>query len=160
MTRRRKALRRWWNEYCGADKIQSGRPVIMDITEALNLIIFKYHLDKYYPHYRNMYEAKKILRRLVGEIISVKERVLFVCDEEAGNEIIQRMAGDCDRISFRLYIRNDLKTLEPIRQENFDRVYLTSFYGAEYALIAIIRNNGSKGGGERQCSTRMTTKAG
>jgi len=106
----------------------------MDITEALDQIIFKYHLDKYYPNYRNMYEAKKILRRLVREIVDAKERVLFVCDEKMGNDIIQGMAGDYDGISFYLYTCDDLKTLEPIRQKRFDRVYLTSFYDAEYAL--------------------------
>lgn len=33
----------------------------MDINAALHEIIFKYQLDRYYPHYRNMYHAEKIL---------------------------------------------------------------------------------------------------
>lgn len=35
----------------------------MDINKALNEIIFKYDLDRYYPHYRNMYEAEKIVKK-------------------------------------------------------------------------------------------------
>lgn len=107
---------------------------MQDITEALNQIIFKYHLDRYYPHYRNMYEADRILRRLVKEIADSGERAAFVCDNEVGNGVIRSMAGGCDRISFLLYTRDDLKTLEAEDWKAFDRVYLTSFYDAEYAL--------------------------
>lgn len=107
---------------------------MQDITEALNQIIFKYHLDRYYPHYRNMYEADKILRRLVKEIADSGAHAAFVCDNEVGNGVIRSMAGDCGGVSFFLYARDDLKTLEAEEWKAFDRVYLTSFFDAEYAL--------------------------
>ena len=40
----------------------------MDINKALNEIIFKYHLDKCYPHYENMYQAEIILKEMMKEI--------------------------------------------------------------------------------------------
>ena len=54
----------------------------MDINAALNEVIFKYHLDRYYPHYRNMYEAERILCDIISEIKRDNRKAVFVRSEE------------------------------------------------------------------------------
>ncbi len=106
----------------------------MDINEALNEIIFKYHLDRYYPHYRNMYEAEKILRAVIREIQQNKKKALFVGDDKSGIAFVRNISRDYSDIQFLSYDRNDrtLQNLDIINWNEYDEVYLISFYGAEY----------------------------
>lgn len=107
----------------------------MDINEALNEIIFKYHLDRYYPHYRKKYQAEKILKVIVQKITENHERVLFIGNDETGIEFIRYMIGKDEDIHFFCYDRNDtrLKQLETVAWEKYEKIYLISFYGAAYA---------------------------
>ncbi len=106
-----------------------------DIDEALNEIIFKYNVDSYYPHYRNMYKAEKILLGMITEMIQRQRKAVFVGDEKTGIEFIRNISGDYNGIQFLSYDRNDreLKDLSKIGLQEYDKVYLISFYGAEYA---------------------------
>lgn len=52
--------------------------MLMDINEALNRIIFKYELDRYYPHYKNMCKAEKILQNIVKHIMQYRKKAVFV----------------------------------------------------------------------------------
>lgn len=74
----------------------------MNIDEELNKIIFKYHLDKYYPHYKNMYEAKKILQSLIGEVEKNGRKVIFVGDNRHGIEFIENISKNYIDIHFSL----------------------------------------------------------
>ena len=105
----------------------------MDINAALNEVIFKYHLDRYYPHYRNMYEAERILCDIISEIKRDNRKAVFVGDDKTGIAFIQNIVRDYKGIRFLFYNRYDteLKNLESVNLEDCE-VYLTSFYGAEY----------------------------
>ena len=63
----------------------------MNINEELNRIIFKYEIDRYYPHYRNMYRAEKVLRRIIKELTVNKEKAMFVGDDPKGIEFIKNI---------------------------------------------------------------------
>ncbi len=90
---------------------------MIDINEKLNGIIFKYQLDKYYPHYKNMYHASKILGNIIKEIIHNKKKAIFVGDDKAGIEWIRNISGDYADIDFCLYDRMDK---EPDKLKSFD----------------------------------------
>lgn len=107
---------------------------MIDINEKLNGIIFKYQLDKYYPHYKNMCEADKILGNIIKEIKHNRKKAVFVGDDKAGIEWIRNISSDYGDIDFCLYNRMDK---EPDKSKSFDwekydEIYLISFYGAEY----------------------------
>lgn len=106
----------------------------MDINEALNEIIFKYHLDQYYPHYRNMYEAEKILKDIIKGIRKRNKKVIFIGNDKTEKDFIQHLSRDYGGISFLLYDSQDLVPiqLETVAWEKYDEVYLISFYGAAY----------------------------
>lgn len=106
----------------------------MDINETLNEIIFKYCLDRYYPHYRNMYEAEKILQSLIKEIIQYGKKAMFVGDDRKGIEFIQNMSRDDGDICFLLYNSKDrsLQEMADVDWKQYDEIYIVSFYGAEY----------------------------
>lgn len=107
----------------------------MDINAALHEIIFKYQLDRYYPHYRNMYHAEKILTDVLEGIIQNRERVVFVGDNEIEIKFIRDRIINYDDIHFCLFKRRSMtfSQLEKVAWEKYDRVYLLSFYGAEHA---------------------------
>lgn len=107
----------------------------MDINTAINEIIFKYHIDQYYPHYRNMYEARRILRNVVQDIVDNGQQAVFVADDETEIELIKCMSKDYSGICFLSYDRSDTKLnqLEDIRRQDCGHVYLLSYYGAEHA---------------------------
>lgn len=106
----------------------------MDINEMLNQIIFKYHIDQYYPHYRNMYEADKVIRNLVRTIIEDSTKALMIGNDETGLSIIRSMSRDYSDIHFECYNQdeNSLERLD-ICWKHYDKIYLTSYHGAEYA---------------------------
>lgn len=106
----------------------------MDINEKLDQIIFKYHLDRYYPHYRNMYEAKKILGCIVSEIINKDESVLFVGDNEAGLNFVKSIVRDYDNAYFLFYNCKDLsfRQLETVDCSAYEHIYLISYYNAAF----------------------------
>lgn len=106
----------------------------MDINKALNDIIFKYHLDRYYPHYRSMCSAEKILRDIINSIVQNNKKAVFVGNDKTGIEFIRNIAEDYENIKFLFYDSNDLKLaqLESTDWEKYDDVYLISYYGAEY----------------------------
>ena len=107
----------------------------MDINTEINEIIFKYHIDQYYPHYRNMYEARRILRNVVQDIVDNGQQAVFVADDETEIELIKCMSKDYSGICFLSYDRSDTKLnqLEDIRRQDCGHVYLLSYYGAEHA---------------------------
>ena len=107
----------------------------MNIDESLNKIIFKYHLDRYYPHYKNMYEAEKILQSIIHEIVENKRKVIFVGDSRLGIEFVRNISRDYTDIQFFFYSQDDdleLRSLEAVGWEKYEQIYLISFYGAEY----------------------------
>lgn len=106
----------------------------MNIDEELNKIIFKYNLDRYYPHYRNKYESEKILRNIVNEIIQYSRKVLFVGNDCTGIDFIKTIARDYEDIHFCFYNRSDKKfqQLAETNWEEYNKVYLISFYGSEH----------------------------
>lgn len=107
---------------------------MLDINKTLNDIIFKYRLDKHYPHYKNMQEAEKILKKLVREIICNSRKVIFVGDNKIGIEFIRNISRSYMDIEFVFYEQNDKEftQLETVDWKKFEDVYLISFYGAEY----------------------------
>lgn len=106
----------------------------MDINEKLDQIIFKYHLDQYYPHYRNMCEAKKVLKGIISDIIKKNQKVLFVGDDKTGLNFIQNMSRDYINIHFCLYDRLDLTfhKLEAVNWKEYEDIYLISYYNVEF----------------------------
>lgn len=106
----------------------------MDIDEELNRIIFKYHLDKYYPHYRNMYEAKKIIQAVVQKIKDSKKRVIFVGENRQAIEFVQNIVGNYEDIRFLQYDQKDMAmhALERVSWREYEEVWILSFYGAEH----------------------------
>lgn len=106
----------------------------MDINESLNEIIFKYCLDRYYPHYRNMYEAEKLLQDLVKGIIQNGKKAVFVGDDRKGIGFIQNISRDYVNICFHTYDSKDqsLQEIADVDWKQYDEIYLISFYGAEY----------------------------
>lgn len=115
--------------------IQCEKERNMNIDEELNEIIFKYHLDRHYPHYRNMYESEKILRNVVKNIIQYGKKAIFVGNDSTEIEIIRNMSKDNENIDFLDYDRKDisLEQLESICWQDYEEIYLISYYGAEYA---------------------------
>lgn len=107
----------------------------MNINEELNHIIFKYELDRYYPHYRNMYKAEKILRAVINEIVQNDEKAIFIGDDVKGIKFIQNISRDYDKIQFFCYERKDRKldSLKGIQWKEYKEVYLISFNNVEYA---------------------------
>ena len=79
----------------------------MDIDQALNEIIFKYHLDHYYPHYRNMYEAEKILKDVINDIIQNNKSAIFVGDDMTGIDFVRNISRNYDDICFQLHNRRE-----------------------------------------------------
>ena len=106
----------------------------MNINEALNDIISKHHLDRYYPHYRNMYEAEKILRGVIKEIIQNNKKAVFVGDDRTGIAFVRNIAKNYAGIRFLHYNRNDeeLSQLEKADWGKNEEIYLISYYNAEY----------------------------
>lgn len=106
-----------------------------DIDEELHAIIFKYNVDKYYPHYRNKYRAELMLRNIVTEIIRQHEKALFVGDDETGVEFVRNMSGEYENIQFLTYDRNnhEYPELAAMDWKGCGKVYLIAFYGAEFA---------------------------
>lgn len=107
----------------------------MNISEELNHIIFKYEVDRYYPHYRNMYRAEKVLRRIIKELIANSEKAAFVGDDPKGIEFIKNIVRDYKDICFFQYDGKDteLHSLESVTWDDYSGgVFLISFYGAEY----------------------------
>lgn len=106
----------------------------MDINEALNKIIYKYNLDQYYPHYRNMCEAQKVLRNLVQIIVQGKKKVMFAGDDQTSLEFVHNISRDYDGIDFLLYDRGKQtpQEIEETDWEKYEEIYLLSFMGAEY----------------------------
>lgn len=104
----------------------------MNINKALNEIIFKYHLDKCYPHYENMYRAESILKEMMKDIKSNGRKVIFIMNDKTEKGYIQHLSKDYRDISFLLYERQDMVPcqLEQIVWEEYDKVYLISYYGA------------------------------
>lgn len=116
----------------------------MDIDKALNRIIFKYHLDRYYPHYKNMCEAEVILRNIIQNIIESKRKVIFVGDSRLGIDYVRNISRDYANIHFLLYPKNDdieLCSLENVDWEAYEQIYLISLYGAEYIKRWFRRHN-------------------
>lgn len=116
----------------------------MNINEELNRIIFKYNIDRCYPHYRNMCRAEKVLQRLINEITEDKRKAIFVGNDPKGIEFIQNMAGDYVGIQFVSYDREDLELhfMENIAWNEYcGEVYLISLYGAEYTERWFWRHN-------------------
>lgn len=107
----------------------------MDINAAINEIIFKYHIDQYYPHYRNMCEARKMLRNVVQNIVDGGRRAVFVANDATEIELVKSMAKDYPGIFFLAYDRSDtkLQKLENIQWQDYGSIYLLSYYGAEHA---------------------------
>lgn len=105
----------------------------MDLNTALNEIIFKYHLDRYYPHYRDMYEAERILRDIISEIKQDNRKAIFVGDDKTSIAFVQNIVRDYNDIRFLLYNRYDteLKDMGSVQWDDCE-IYLISFYGAEY----------------------------
>ncbi len=105
-----------------------------DIDETLNDIIFKYQLDYYYPHFRNMYEAKKILSSIVADIEQNHKRVIFIGDDQTGIDFVQHIVREYDDIHFCAYNRDDpsLHKLNRVDWNVYDCIYLISFYGTGY----------------------------
>lgn len=107
---------------------------LMNINEELNSIIFKYGLDRYYPHYRNMCEAEKILRNIVEEAIKRKEETIFIGDNIKGIELIRNISRDSKEVHYFCYEQNDfeLHSLENVQWGKYNNIYLISFYNVEY----------------------------
>lgn len=109
----------------------------MDINEALNEIIFKYDLDKYYPHYRNMCIAEKVLKNLVKDIIQCGKKAVFVGDDPTGTELVRNMAGSYSDIHFLTVGISgqkelSLQEMEQMDWKLYDERYIIMFRGAEY----------------------------
>lgn len=105
---------------------------VMNIDEALNKIIFKYHLDQWYPHYRNMYEAEILLNAVVDGIMQNQKKAIFVGNDMRGIEFIHNISRDYANIYFQFYNRNETEPLEAVNWKEYDEIYIISFYGAEY----------------------------
>lgn len=106
----------------------------MNINEKLDQLIFKYHVDEYYPHYRNMYRAKKVLKSVVLNIIENKQNALFIGDDRTGLDFIQNISRDYNNIHFCLYNRMDVTfhELETVGWKEYEDIYLVSYYNTEY----------------------------
>ena len=98
----------------------------MDINELLNEIIFKYHLDRCYPHYRNIYEAEKILKELVQTIIKDHRKVIFVGNDKTGIEFIRNISGNYEWIQFLAYDKSKeiSSQLETVDWKMYESIYL------------------------------------
>lgn len=105
----------------------------MNINKELSHIISKYEVDRYYPHYKNMVEAERILRNIINEVIRKKEKIIFVGDNPAGIKFIKNISRDYADIQFFCYKRNDfeLESLEYIPWGDYKKVYLISLYNVE-----------------------------
>lgn len=108
--------------------------MLMDINEALNRIIFKYELDRYYPHYKNMCKAEKILQNIVKHIMQYRKKAVFVGDDRTGIEFIRNISRGQGEIGFLLYERNQEVPgeIEAADWKQYDEIYVISFRGAEY----------------------------
>lgn len=104
----------------------------MDINELLNEIIFKYNLDRCYPHYRKIYEAEKILKNLLQSIIKGHRKVIFVGNDKTGIEFIRNLSGNYEWIKFLVYDKDISSQLESVDWKMYESIYLISFYGKEY----------------------------
>lgn len=103
----------------------------MNITDELDKIIYKYQLDKYYPHYRKMQEAKKILVELLEEINKEKQKAIFVGDDRDAMLLLRHMARK-QEVEF--FNSVEETTLEEIQWQCYDKVYVVSFQGVEHTL--------------------------
>jgi len=81
-----------------------------------------------------MYEAEKIIRNVIEEIIAHHKKAIFVGDDEMQITYVRNMAMDYADIYFLCYKKYDtvLHQLEKIHWEEYEEIYLISFYGAEY----------------------------
>ena len=102
---------------------------MQDIDRALNEIIIKYQLDSYYPHFRNKYEAEKVLRNMIAEAVQHQKNILFIGDDQTGIDFVRNIARMCEGVHFCTYNRNDasLRELDGIDWNVYDCVYLISF---------------------------------
>lgn len=107
---------------------------MLDINEALNQIIFKYQLDRYYPHYKDMYEAEKILRDIIKKVKQDQKIVLFIGKKSKEMGFLQSLSDGYADIHFHYYDTEETvpRQLENVTWDNYNAVYLVSFYGAEY----------------------------
>ncbi len=105
---------------------------MINIDERLNEIIIKYNLDRHYPQYRKMLMARKVLKRYVDDLVESKKITLFICDSETLVRMISRLANEDECISFLNIQEKELKKLENVEWENYDKIVMLSFYNVEY----------------------------
>ncbi len=103
----------------------------MDINRELNEIIFQYHLDRFYPHYRNMYQAEIALTEMVEEIKQSGKRVIFIGNDKKEENFVRYLSGDYEGISFLLYNRKNLVPPELVETAwgEYDSIWIFSFDG-------------------------------
>lgn len=106
----------------------------MDINRELNEIIFQYHLDRYYPHYRNMYQAQIAVTEMIEEIKQSGKRVIFIGNDKKEENFVRYLAGDYEGISFLLYNRKNLVPPELVQTAwgEYDSIWIFSFDGGAY----------------------------
>lgn len=104
----------------------------MNITDELNKIIYKYELDKYYPHYRKMQEAKKIISKILEQIKKENLKVIFVGDDGNAEKLLRNMAKNVN-VSFCNKLTEE--AMERCVWDDYDVIYVFSFYEVERVFL-------------------------
>lgn len=120
-----------------------------DIDEALNDIILKHGIDKFYPRFRPMLQARKAIKRLF-ENLKDGEKVACISIGEDSRKTSLDIAYFSENISpsklsqlqFFSVIRNDFSLKEQYPNA-YDYSQMENVYWRDYAYVYIISNYGS-----------------
>lgn len=107
---------------------------MFDINEALDRIIFKYHLDKYYPKYRKMRNSETVLTDMISQLCRENIKTLCICSDQLEVEIVKHAAQGNANIDCILHRCKEQEKMDDIKLSVYDKVYIVSY--GEYESIA------------------------
>lgn len=116
---------------------------MFDINEELNQIIFKYHLDRYYPQYRKRYEAERVLKHLMQDLAERGQKAVFIGVDETCVEILGHLAKGQENIRCFKWDVKDQQSLQEITDKIYDRIFLAIMEDKE-SVGEWLRNHGLK----------------
>lgn len=109
------------------------KDAMINLNEELNNIIFEYQLDQYYPKYRKMLEACRILENLIKDSISLSRKTLFMGNEKTMLNLVRQHSKGSEIIDQIQYSEEKLDELKTVHWNQFDRVILLPFHNVRCA---------------------------
>ena len=107
----------------------------MNITDNLNQIIIKYHIDRYYPGFQMKLQADKLLKKTITEKSAKDKKIVFVSTNNDAIDYIKALIGEGECEEIEGYVISE-KTPDKFVWDHITDshiVYLVSYHHMEMA---------------------------